>query len=209
MESIILSVIRSALVWIVAALVGLNATADDNLTNESVVALINDLVLTAKDTFVMEGRSYYTREGMERISRATEQLTSAGKAAWPQLFAHLRDKRASTPSAEVLGRYDVGMKCYYILRFQIMDMPRGYPYQKTLAYDQLSFRPGIDVWLTQRRDRSLDEIRYEVVAILIDMEDYAGNRQAVDLLEPHLAVIAERIKLASQSQRQQTQAIPR
>lgn len=173
------------------------ASANDKLTSESVDRLIEDLVLTEKDTFVMDGRSYLGREGADRINQAAAQLKNAGKNAWPQLFAHLRDKRESTPSASTLGPYDVGQKCHYILRFQIMDFPKGYPYSKLLAYHQISFRPGIDAWLTQRKDRSLDEIRYEVLAILIDMEAYVRNQKAVDLLEPHLATIDERIKAAA------------
>lgn len=199
MDKIIRNLVQVPLCCL-AILLGLTTSvvnAEDELTSESAAGLIEDLVLTDKDTFVMDRRTYLSREGADRIERAAKSLTAAGKDAWPQLFAHLSDKRESTPSAAVTGPYDVRQKCYYILKLQIMDMPRGYPYQKTLAYDQISFRPGLDVWLKQRQDRSLDEIRYEVLAILIDMEDYAENRKAVDLLEPHLAKIAERIRTAA------------
>jgi hypothetical protein len=178
--------------------------ADDG----AIVALINQLVVTKTDTFLMDGRSYLGREAGARINRASEQLRAAGKDAWPQLFSHLSDRRESTPSEEVNGPYDVGQKCYFILRNQIMDLPQGYPYQKVLASHQISFRPSIETWLKQRQDRSIDEIRYEVIAILIDMESYSNNRKAGDLLKPHLAIIEERVKQASMPRQQQAQPIP-
>jgi hypothetical protein len=188
--------------------VGTNAAAEDKRTNEAMAGLIEQLVLTERDTSLMDGRSYLSREAATRINAAFGQLKNASKDAWPQLFAHLQDKRNSTPSADTNGPYDVGQKCYFILRSQILDMPAGYPYSKLLAYNRISFRPRLDVWLTQRQSCSLDEIRCEVLRILIDMESYANQAEAVALLEPHLAKIEERIQLAAQGQ-QRPLAVPR
>ena len=47
------------------------ASANDKLTSESVDRLIEDLVLTEKDTFWRVGRSYLCRERADHINRPT------------------------------------------------------------------------------------------------------------------------------------------
>jgi hypothetical protein len=213
MKNLLLIASRSLLVVFCIAAVHSGTTtsqaAEGELTNEALAAVIEQLVLTEKDTFVRDGQSYLSREAATRINGASSQLKAAGKAAWPQLFAHLQDRRESTPSADVIGPHDVGQKCYYILRGQIMDFPQGYPYSKLLASHSISFRPTIDDWLKQRQDRSMDEIRYEVLGTLLDMESYANEREAVDLLSPHLEKIEARIKLASQGKLQRISPGPK
>jgi hypothetical protein len=209
MEAIVRSSVRVCVICLTACLVTVDALAADKLTNNAMAALIEELVLTEKDTFPMDGRSYLRGEALTRINEASSRLVAAGKDSWPQLFAHLQDKRPSTPSAEVTGPYYVGQKCCFLLRDQVMDFPKGYPYQKTLADHRISFRPSIASWLTRRQERSLDEIRYEVLAILIDMESYANNEKAVALLEGHLPKIEARIEAAAQGQQRQSGRIPR
>lgn len=162
-------------------------------------ALIDQLVLTERDYYQQQGQRFQTRESYKRIDWARRALTDAGKSCWPVVMGHGTDRRPSTYTAEVIGPFTatVGEKCYYILREQVVSLPRDYGTHKASnerRIDQL-FQPSLNDWLFARRDRPLEQIRIEVVEHLLAIEratqpgepGYQPN--AVRVLEQHLTTL--------------------
>ena len=69
-----------------------------------------------------------SEEKFKRIQfrEAHLELTAAGREAWPALFDHLDDKRPSDAAKQVMGPYDIGHQCYYLLYYQVVNMPKGF-----------------------------------------------------------------------------------
>ena len=136
------------------------------------------------DTFEKDGKKYINGSAASRISLAAAELTGSGKDAWPILFAHLNDKRPSYAAREVIGPYDVGHQCYYILYYQVADPPQGYYKSKVRkgkdgkyhsrpgAY--VEFKPDLITWLETRKHKSLNEMRLEVMKNILVKDNEIG-----------------------------------
>ena len=168
-------------------------------------ALVEKLVLTDQDFFEERGQTWLRRESIVRIDEAAHTLSAAGKRSWVVLMRHLDDKRRSTATAETTGPHDVGDKCYYILRSQVVSLPRGYPRSKVSPESELDgmFQPTLKQWLLARKDQPLEKMRVEVLEHLIALEKAASNQDAkttaesLARLEPHLTLLKEQLRKVS------------
>jgi hypothetical protein len=168
-------------------------------------ALVGKLVLTDQDTFEQRGQTYLRSASVTRICEAADTLSAAGKQSWAVVMRHLDDQRRSTATRETTGPHDVADKCYYILRWQVVSLPSGYPRSKVSPESELDemFQPTLKQWLLARKDQSLEKMRVEVLEHLIALERAASNQDAkttaesLARLEPHLALLKEQLRKAS------------
>ena len=146
--------------------------------------LIEMLPYKKGDTYKKDGKNYINGEAASRISLAAAELTGSGKDAWPILFAHINDRRPSYAAREVVGPYDVGHQCYYILYYQVAMPPRGYYKSKVRkgkdgkyhsrpgAY--VHFKPDLTTWLKDRKHKSLNEMRLEIMRDILVKDNEIG-----------------------------------
>lgn len=112
------------------------------------------------EMLVVEEKEYSENFKRFQLNEAHLELVAAGKDAWPILFKHLDDKRPSEAARQVTGPHDVGHQCYYILHSQVVKLPKGFYTSRGIQVFN-DFKPNIRDWLTQRQDKSLNEIRLE------------------------------------------------
>lgn len=172
-----------------------SSAADEKLSAQQIEALFDQLAITAADTYLQDGQQHVRLATYERIKLAMEQLHQAGEQAWPHWIAHLDDKRPSTLSAQVIGPPpDIGHKCYYAIRYQLIDLPKEFRRSKTSADNQIDFGPSLCVWLENRKAWSLDQMRCDVLAQLIKIETEVNqNPQSAAVLQTHLNTIQRRV----------------
>lgn len=146
--------------------------------------LIDKLVLLKSDVTIEAGNSYLKDEARERIGNAETSLVEAGRDAWPVLLQHLDDKRESIPSMEVTGPDTVGRQCHSLLSAQVVDLPEGYVQSKMRKGKDgewhetpgmyYSFSPDLKSWFLNRGDRTLNEMKLEVIKDVLRMNDEIG-----------------------------------
>jgi|GEM_PF-5354949 len=142
-----------------------------------VAALVDLLKLSSGETTRNEvGEIVPTPEAMDRARTVSARLARMGRPAWPLLFPHLGDKRASMPAKEAPGPHTVGMMVHATIRSQIVSYPGRYPnykFSKNNPSDhQLDsvFQPSLKDWLATRENRSIEEIQIELLQHVIELE---------------------------------------
>lgn len=146
--------------------------------------LIDQLALEVDDTFLEQSNRYVKRESSIRIENAIDELTEFGRAAWPILTTRFSDPRPAIVVQPTNSGHTVGVVCIEVIRRQIIDVPEGYPAERTRTIRdggvQLSprllwgFHPSLKDWLDARKDETLQNIQADVLESLIAEEDRLG-----------------------------------
>lgn len=151
---------------------------------QRITDLIDQLALEDDDTFREKSQRFVIRESSMRIENATQQLAEFGRPAWPVLMARFSDPRPAIMVQPISGGHTVGMMCIEVIRRQIVDVPEGYPADRTRKVNgggvqwspslTWGYHPSLKDWLNIRKDKSLNSIRADVLQALIAEEDRLG-----------------------------------